>query len=116
MNSPVYSTPKTTKESLILSFDNLSLSTDQIHIGTDFSLISSSNYYYDPLTGHLMLRGSSRQDGTRRRDRKVKAEHIWTSTSRYVAPPLRDENYGKMRKVVVGLEGMKITVVNDKFV
>lgn len=54
-------------------------------------MILAQSYYRDS-QGNLMLKGSVRPDGTRRKDRKVKESHVVMQQKIYMPPPLRSIN------------------------
>ena len=67
-----------------------------------------TTYYIQPRTNQLMMRGGVRPNGTYRKDRRVNETFFRSQVLQtYVAPPQRDENYGKM---LSGLESLKITI------
>ena len=63
---------------------------------------TGENYDFDEKSGHLIMKGSLRPDGTRRKDRIIKIssaiEAKFPAGGKYVAPALRDAKYEEMLK------------------
>lgn len=60
-----------------------------------------TTYYIQPKTNYLMMKGGTRPDGSLRKDRRVKETFFKTEVLQtYVAPPLRDETFDKIREAL----------------